>query len=608
MIKKRLFKPYVPVLILLLSWMTFSVPSVYACSGGVGVTPDISVLLNRDVLIRGIVVENSGGNSIIRVERYLKGSGNEYILLNQQSPALYINKSIRNYDYGCNYSRTPLATVGTQAYFSLDSELNGTYTAEIDGMLRVLPVHRDENGRYVEYVHFNGENYTNANYDPNLVDFIRVSEEEFEARFAEIYGHSAVFPEIASEFENPYPRFRELFVTTESGQEYMMPVDRDSLIPIDREISDCGENCPIVSPDGGHFAIPFPDQESQYAIGYYPQSFEILEWYDGITFAPGSTNERTYIPPRIHAQQLLFSPDANYIMAWDNAILSVYTFNIEPFRSNYGYFPTLSLITELPLVTNSAITFDRLAGHGAWSANSNAIAYWDAEGLKWLDLTTMSEPELIEENIEYLFRHRMGANANQSNNVIYAPLLELSSTGRFVRYGFVDEWILYDNLSEQSYENALVSPDETGIVRIIITQMGVNVSTPLEYECTAPLSNCITPIALHSDHYLIEAHWSSDDIVILYSCQRGNYSSCEIVSHRLNDSSWLYTRSFDGDTTPTTIDFAYDTIYQQFAWASDEYNLYLDSSPFLNPINYSTTLDSPIVSIEWGEPLWYLED
>ncbi len=590
-------KRYVVIFLCAFGWSLSYTSVIHACSGGYGGwLKTLDNITQNEILVRGIVVENSGGNSIIRVERYLKGSGDEYILLYQQSPSLFINKGVRGYDYGCSYSKSPVADVGTRAYFSLDQALNGMYiTNTAHAQSNMLAIIEDDSGHYVAYHHYHGEINDTGNIDRELIEDIQVSEPEFEAILADFLGQESVLPGISSEFEDPYPRFRELIITTESGQQYVMPIDSYELSSIAPESELCDNRCPIVSPDGGHFAHPFSDNDNRYLIWYSPYVDDYYFSRDGWIIG-----DRHYTPPHIDAQKLMFSPDGNYLLAWYNSTLSLYAFNLEQSFSMYGFHPVHTLLWQNSLSVTRALTINDIAGHGVWSANSNAFAYWDADGLNWLDLTAMLEPRLIIERQSTIW-----VNDNQLTDI--PSLLELSTTGRFVRYGSNSEWILQDMLNGQVYENALVSPDETSIVRIISASQGDDNSTT-ENECTAPLSACSLSLSIADGHRVIEAYWQTNDSLVLITCDTQDSTYCNASFHSLDGRYWLYTRSRDENSIPETIDFAYDTIYHGLAWASDDYMIYVDSLPYLDPLDYSTALDSPIISLEWGSPLWYLSD
>ena len=260
----------------------------------------------------------------------------------------------------------------------------------------------------------------------------------------------------------------------------------------------------------------------------------------------------------------------------------------------------------------SAESFRGLAG---WSGNSNAFAYWDADGLKWLDMSTMQVPSLIlqYEDIPSL------AHLNSVGSI--PPLLELSNTGRYIRYGEVDEWILLDTLTGSEYDDVLVSPGETEFIAI-----APEVS-PYQYRnqaeegeclmfdldgnclirrgrygemCVAPMVACATPVSLH-DFQLRKFYWYDNSNAIYFACESSENNLCFVRQAPLEQ---IY--SSQAPASYQTNAFAYDEYYGHIAWAVDDYYLRLDAYVYGTAVDFSAVLDSPIVSLEWGRPMWYL--
>lgn len=573
--------------------LIFNLPSVYACSYGEIPPPTVDTMLDRDVLVRGIIIENNAGNSIIEVERYLQGTGSRYLLLSRQSPANYVIKAIRGYAaHACDYSMSAVADVGTRAYFSLSRAENGAYHNGFFAEQSIFPIVDDEEGHFVHY----WEDVDGS------IEFRRSSEDEFEQLIAERTGNNGTVPSESSRM----PRFRVLTIRTESGQAYQLPVDSNEIQPITIN-PPCSENCPIVSPDGSHYAVPNPNEADAYWAWFYASG---EDWSQGI----GEGEARMY-PSGFHAQSLIFSPDSEYILAWYEDSISLYAFNTWSSSGVFGYYPNLAEVWSAQLALTETETAERFRGLGAWSANSNAIAYWDADGLKWLDINMMRVPRLILESEQI----QGFAQSNQAENI--PPLLELSSTGRYLRYGDREEWRLLDLLTGMEYDDLLISPDETRFlavspeeflgqtVRNMEGEEGDCIMFSLQGDCLMtnerPFDYCILPMTTCSGYYLggeiREVHWHGDTGIVYLRCEDEESNLC-----------FAMQRNFDNrysSQTPesrATNAFAYDEHYGHIAWAIDDYYLRLDAYVYSTAVDLSTVLDSPIVSLEWGAPLWYL--
>lgn len=601
-------KRYFLILLMTLIWSGTNIPEVFACSFGEPPPLTFDDFVERDVVFRGTIIENSRGNSIIRVERYLKGTGLQHILVFRQTPAYYELSAIRGYDFGCGGAVGAIGQDGYRAYFSMNQSASGTYSVDhIWSSLNYIPIQEGDDGQYITY------EQAVENTDPLEYEEVKMSPVNFEAQIAEIVGNSGTVPP-----QNTYPRFRTLSVITESGQRYLLPIDRDELVLIEYYQA-CEENCPIISPDGSHYAYPIPEYEDTYAI-WYPYRARQDNWYAGIDFG-----DYTVVPTRITAQELLFSPDGDYLLAWNDSVLTVYSFNVYEEYGNYGRLPRALPVWQTPLSVNDDITYELIAGQGAWSGNSNTIAYWDADGLHWLDLTTMVQSRLL---IEFQDNRRYavtGRSSTQVNSI--PPLLELSRTGRYVRYGTAQEWSLYDTVSDLEFDDVLVSPDELTLLQVspeepISTTLRESitntVSNCIEYDeenetcivftspyidyCNVPMGMCTDHVGVPEGYQLISTYWQRSDDILVFACEIAQPDICVTYpgQYRL--------RSYGTPEGLRTNAYAYDDNYGLFAMAIDDDSIRLTKLYSTDVIDFSDVLDSPIVSIEWDNPLWYLSD
>jgi|GEM_PF-5696463 len=587
--------------IIILIWANITIPSAYACGGGDDLPPTLDQMIERDILVRGVVVENNAGNSIIRVQRYLIGNGSQYLLVVRQSPSLYIRKVERNYDYGCDTAESAIAGEGALAYFSLDYQSDGTYTIGFRSNLHRIPIIDYPDRQVVEYHTYNGDITDEANLSYDNFERFEATQQEFEVLVAELSGQQPHPPG-----SYVYPRFRPLYITTQSGQHYMMPVDSHNLRPVENLPQTCADSCVLESPDGSHYIHRVPVEEDTYAL-WYTGEFDVEDWYAGLQF-----DNLRYTPIRFTAQEMLFSPDSNFLLGWYEDELTIYGINM---WDNYGYYarlPTISPIWYTQLATDNNHSASDFSLKAVWSGNSNAIVYLDATGLNWMDLTTMVQPRLLVE-----------MDAIDINNL---TVLELSTTGRYLRYGSAQEWILVDVFSGLEYDDAIVSPDETRFAQIAPEvemksvldnplpetepycmeyaddNTCVRYATPSMDACNVPLALCVNDVALPAGFELQRVLWTSNNSLIMFTCETDNPASCYFYERNLDENDNRFSENLTGYQTNA---YDYDTVFANIAWAGNDYQIRFGTSRSDDPIDFSAVLDSPIISIEWGEALWY---
>lgn len=600
-------KCYFFLFLFILSWSAIQIPAVFACGGGYDYPVTLDQMMEHDILVRGVVVENNAGNSIIQVQRYLMGHGSQYLLVVRQSPSLYIRKAERGYDYGCDGADSALAGEGTLAYFSLDYQSNGTYTLGSHSYLHRIAIIDYADRQVVEYHTYNGDINDESTLSSDNFEAFQVTQQEFEATVAELSGEQSHPPD-----SYVYPRYRPLYITTENGQSYMMPVDSYELIPLENTPQACVDDCVLVSPDGSHYVHSVPIEDDTYAV-WYTEGFESDDWYLG-----WEVGDATHTPVRITAQELLFSPNGDFLLGWYDNELTIYGFNMWDNYGTYGRLPTISPIWH------SQLTGSDFAGQAAWSGNSNAITYLDADGLKWLDVTMMIQARLLVDIDTY-----RANTANNDNGTSITPILELSATGRYLRYGTAQEWLLIDTFMGLEFDDAIISPDETGFVQISAEEAMTSVldeslpetattcmmynedntcirfSTPSMDACNLPLASCVDEIDLPQGFELQDVQWTSNNSLIFFTCEIGNPDVCYHFERDLDERDRGFSDNLEGYQTNA---YEYDSVFGKLAWVVNDYQIRFSTSRFDDPIDFESGLDSPIVSVELGEPLWYLAD
>jgi hypothetical protein len=318
---------------------------------------------------------------------------------------------------------------------------------------------------------------------------------------------------------------------------------------------------------------------------------------------------------------MVFSTDSNYLLAWYEGSISLYAFNSWRPYGNNGYYANAEEIYTAQLAVTETMTAEMFRGLGAWSSNSRAFAYWDADGLKWLDLTMMRVPRLV---LKHESPTIQGFGDSQSDEAI-PPLLELSHSGRYIRYGALEEWTLLDVLTNSRYDDLLVNPEETHFLAVspeesvyatayaedgedgecMMFDLAGNclMTNPQHSEsCFLPMISC-SHLSLRQYYQVIELYWQRENLVYL-ACESSTSNRCFAVALDYEDPR--YPSSGQPHSYPTN-GFAYDAVYGYVAWATDDYQLRLSLALNADPLDFSDVLDSPIASLEWGKPLWYQE-
>ncbi len=560
------------ILPLLVLCLFYDTDDALACSGGGNGVLTLNLVNDSEFIVRGSVIEASGGNSIVRVDRYLAGSGANQLFIYRNSPGYWVGRNLRGYDYGCGIWQSPMVVNGVQMILGLNRNLNGTYAVEFT--MPIIPTEDDFN---VSYLNYDGDIHDRENHSADNWQPITTSVREFEARLEEITGQFAVLPEPVFTDSPYYPELRRrvLYITTENGTHYMMPIDSGAVVEIDPP---CSENCPIFAPDYSHALYPIPVEENTYAVTYHTPS--TYDWYEGYSRFSGD-DILEFRPNFITAESVLFSPDSNFVIGWTDNVLSLYQIRIG-FNNYYGDVPNIYDIAQFELSTENALESAELQGNVAWSGNSRVLVYWDTEGLHWFDLLSMDSSRIVED-------------------VPRPERLEVSQSGRYVLYGDRNNWLLMDIFTGTQWENAIITPDEGRILHFYTPDENAT------FDVTDGLHTNL-PIDTQS---LIEWHWRE------FERQGREYHQLTIIAVDDNEGLCLgyYTLSpLDNHfAMPCFLVRSSDEHYVAQIIVDDVHGAivarYSDGliTEYLNTIITFAELDSPIASISWGEPLWYVE-
>lgn len=556
------------LLIAILSSLIFfnrdQLSTAYACSGypyfGVENLPEAEVLVKATVL----ETDERGYSAVMRVEEYYKGSGNRLLTVMRYPVSLTTGALVRGYDTSCLYAgQGQRLHRGSQGYFGLASNGDGTFTDYISGTAHFYPV----DGK-IYYQEGATEGYA-VEMDDELV----IAEKDFIGKMLEAGGRkTAVQPSADTQF---YPLKRFLNLTTKNGTRYQINPDRSlSKLPADAPIA--------MSPDGAHLAFKVDDQtigfqyiwtKYQYNEEYAEQTQEMLDQL------------------QVKGQAVAFSSDNNLVAVWDTSKLTIYMIANGDAFAGYGSAMTMTKVAERSLTTNKTIPLPTVM----WSANGSTLAWQDASGVwRWNIFDEAAPTQIIKDK---------------------TALIDISTYGRFVRVGTWESWRLLDTLTGKEYPSTIASPNELYLISINREYQNLDREQADVSGCTPPLrTNCTTVLAdsNYADIYPLQM-----ELLGTAACDQDK--NCRLATYSwhpaIGDTDWLGGRYFNA----FIYDFRavqYDMQYQQPALLVGDYNLYFDFystedvetkeyRPYLDILELKGKVDSPIVSIEWGSSVFY---
>lgn len=533
---------------------------VKACGGGAPFF--VQEFDDRDLIVHATVldVDDRGYNAILQVDRYFKGDGGEYLAVMRYPPALEVVATIREYDTSCTYSGGGRKWItGNEGYFALSDRGNGTYV-DIFSRYRGAPHFFVQDG-LVEFYSY--DVYTDV--EPQLH---ALPTDEFESMLQE-YGdrNETVEPE-----QNAYPLMRFLNITTESGQQYLLNPDR-SLTLLNPETTPL-----TISNDGSH--IVFRLDDNQLGFQYLSLIMKSQEPRGGGWLIPQN------------GRSALFSPDSNFVAILEEDWLTIFMFdNYED--GGYGQRMTMQEVAN----TDVAWPTDDSEPTIAWSADSTAIAFQDERGIWLWDIFEDSEPQLVVAYDDEI------------------TLLDLSDSGRYLRYDLSDTWFLLDVQDGEIFENAIATPDERTLIyfRSDYPEGPSDINRRGGRECRTPLLRSCPIYISWSQPF--DFFWYKHNQIALFGCGE---DTCAVVSYHWQLSTGgAGSRSRLNIAIPIVSAFDYDITYDQPVVAINDFTLEFgfypsyerdepsDPPPDIDMVDLSDQLDSPIIELEWGQPIFY---
>ena len=549
--------------------LSLQITNTFACSGFAHF--GIDDLSRAELLVRATVIDadDRGYNAVLRVEEYFKGEGPRLVTVMRYRPALASGALVRGYDTGCVYAgRGHRFYPGTQGYFGLESNSDGTYTDDIWGTAHFYPVEG-----MITYQEGATEGYY-VELDESLV----ISESDFREKLLETGGYDAPL-EPADGNPGFFPLMRFLTLTTESGTRYQINPDRSlSELPADAPLA--------ISPDGAHVAFRFDENTilmQSISTIYQPPE----EHYPEDVIAG-------YERRKMRGQQVAFSNDSSFIAVWDQQQLGIYMVRNDG-ADMYTYQAALNIypVAQVEVVTDDAEVLPQVL----WSADSSTLAWEDDSGIWHWDI----------------FNEAVANHLVSRKDIGAAVLMDVSTHGRYVRFGDANEWWLIDTLTEEYLPNTLVSPDERFLIR---TQGGMSPAfPPVERYCAPPLRNSCTKFQETSGVESTFAYGSN--LLAFINCAEDD-TSCEFNAQSWHPAIWSdqgYGRSASATITNAR-QIIYDPRFDQSAVLVGDHDIYFsfyrdylveNHRPRLDIVNLENLVDSRIESIEWGQPVFYDE-
>jgi len=557
---------------LLLFAMTAS--TTFACQGPAPY--DYANLPKMDLWVRATVldVDDRGFSAILKVHEYYKGAGPEWLAVVRYPVGLETARRVRGYPTApCLYAgHGTRLHLGRYGYYGLSSNGDGTFTDQLYNAAHYFFVDGKMEGDY--YVD-----------DPDgYMELIFLTEAEFVARLLEVGGRETAGKPIQSEVSR-YPLMRYLLVTLEDGT----PLH----VNPDRSLSVLGADDPIaISPDGAHTI--YREGDDTLVFNYIWGKRFMAEGFRDQIKKPG--------------QNAVFSPDSNMAAVWDSSHLAVYIYRDRgvPRASDSSprWYPGMALeqaaTVDIQIEASKDIEI-------RWSANSSTVVWQDTNGIWRWNLFEEAEPTILP-----------GAGGREANE-----LVDVSRNGRYVSYRDGGAIRVYDSRTEELYENAWVAPNESYINTGERGQDGETRDRPYS-ECRAPMNaNCANG-PLRSDRSKITEFPYLMELLGWVNCREDKI--CDIYGSSWHPSTTLTSAGYSGGREIATIlydvrQIAYDPFYEKPAVLRGEYQIELEfyhSGLFegwhdidetglarLDYLNLEGIVDSPIASIEWGQPIFY---
>jgi hypothetical protein len=553
--------------------------SVFACTPGEpeAVSIDFS-LETTDVIVKATVVEvdDAGINAILEADTYLTGGGPRFLLLSRSNPLLSTVRRDHGYSTGC-FTEPFDIPVGLTSYFALKRRASGAYFHTYTGYYYELQQIIPQLGVYTRIDPQAGD-------DPENLEFVDIrSEEQFIDFIAERSGETPTEP--VGNF-NDLPRITPLRVITESGANYIYPIDGGEPTLLDSTVPP--EWSPVAYPE---LFNPPPScasvdcrldrsDRSVYMTQVDENTIQLNYPYSGFTAV-------NHVPIEVTGQAFALSANGEAALIWNGDNLSVYAI-IADICITCGdggeIFPNLTLLREFPFTLPDNQDIQSLRGRAVWSADGATLLFGDAQGVWLWDIYRQSEPEVL-----------IPATDAQIPTPLFA-----SATGRYIGYTWDfdarNSWVMIDRFNGMEFENALISPNERQLAQFGVTPDDDNLCQP--------------PVLIKCAHYFNDLpqqfRWIGDETYFIVQCKTNNPQVCDLSG---SSETVIRTHGYNPQIRLRILrdrwvgDVAFDPIQNLFAVVVGPQTIRIDTTEY----DISERLDSDIVDIQWMDSLFYHE-
>jgi hypothetical protein len=241
-----------------------------------------------------------------------------------------------------------------------------------------------------------------------------------------------------------------------------------------------------------------------------------------------------------------------------------------------------------------------------WSANGSTLAWQDANAIWQWNIFDRAEPQQLVS----------GSNLPE--------LMDISRYGRYVRVGSWSRWSLIDTQTRRMYFDTIASPNELYFITINRKTSETAESSKSAQTCKPPLrDNCQKEMAIGSRE--LKALYPFEMELLGFAAAIPNYEYFALGSHSwhpaIGPSHYIGGRFYNIFIKDFRA-ISYDVQYKLPVMLVGDYSIYFDLysdadvneekyRPYLDILDLKGKVDSPIVAVEWGLPVFldtYLVD
>lgn len=306
-----------------------------------------------DVVVVGqyVTLDDAEANGIFRVQTYLIGSGSEHLTVSASDLRRIENRIVkRNYDMCGIFEPDHLQTTGTYIYF-LKRQNTGMY--------------------FINHEHY----FPSADAMTSVLDSSKgVTELDSIGLGAQISSQMQSDPQKPDE-DAPYPRTTPILLTTESHQNFLLPVDslnlvlisKDEMVNLRRDQHECSPPpCTAYSPNG-------VDKVYLQSEGSEPRE---IEWI------------LPYVESNAVGERIVFSASSETYALWKDGQIQLYAL----WYPKLGYPDDWVGSARTIALFNTTPAGNSLQFPAVWSPDGRTLAFSTDEGLWLWDALTMGYP------------------------------------------------------------------------------------------------------------------------------------------------------------------------------------------------------------------------